>query len=344
MRVLVTGHLGYVGSVLTSVLRNARCDVVGLDCDFYPGCEFGRVRESVPTFDVDLRDVEFADLLSFDAVVHLAALSDDALGELDPVLTREINLEATVRLAECCKAAGVSRFLYASSCAVYGHCGTDAVTERTVPAPLTTYACSKSLAEQALLALADESFHPVLLRMGSAYGISPRLRLDLVVNDLVASAAVNGRMAIRTDGAAWRPLIHVEDLASAYRAILLAPDELVSGEIFNVVHPDGNHRIIDIVDAVTDVIFKATLSSSRDVYDRRSYRVDGSKLRDTFPKLSFHWTLAKGVRQILSAVSTSGLTPGDWRSDRFRRTLRIKAEMESGRLSPELRRTDLVLA
>ena len=339
MRVLVTGHLGYLGSVMTTVLKNARYEVVGLDCDLYRGCDFGRVRDPVPSFELDLRDIEFTDLLSFDAVVHLAALSNDALGEIDPKVVDEINCAATVRLAECCKAANVSRFLFASSCSVYGRGGGELRGEGHFARSLTRYAESKLRGEQELARLADRDFCPIVLRNATVYGVSPRLRLDLVVNDFVGSAVTRGQVAMHTAGTAWRPLIHVEDLARVYAAVLTAPDDAVHNEVFNVVPPDENYHVIDIADAVTDLAPRATRSGNPDVFDERSYRADGSKLQRTLPKLRFRWTLPLGIRQLRNAMVSAGLTPGDWRSDRYRRMLRLSRLRESGEVDPHLRWT-----
>lgn len=344
MRVLVTGHRGYVGSVMTTVLQHARFEVVGLDCDLYRGCDFGRVQDAVPSFDFDVRDVEFADLLSFDAVIHLAALPDDASGELDPRLTDAVNYEATVRLAECCKKAQVSRFIFASSCSVYGRGGNGALDERGSGRGLSRYAASKLRCERELTGLADSAFSPVIMRNAMVYGVSPRLRLDLVVNDFVASAATTGRVMMKTMGGAWRPLVHVEDLARVYATVLMAPDELVHNEIFNVVPGDENYRVIDVADTVTEHIPRSARAAAAGVFDERSYRVDGSKLRRAFPDLRFHWTLPVGIRQLREAMTNAGLTPGDWRSDRHRRVMRLARLLESGELSADLRRPEPVLA
>ncbi len=339
MRVLVTGHRGYIGSVLVTVLRHARYDVVGLDCDFYEGCDFGRVRETIPSYDFDLRDIESADLLSFDAVIHLAALPEDSSGEFDPDIVSAINEEATIRLAECCKEACVSRFLFASACSVYGRGGNEPLHEQCPPAPTTSFAASKLDCERELARLADHTFTPVFLRNAGVYGMSPRLRMDLIVNEFVASAIACGRVVLTSDGRAWRSLIHVEDIARAYAAVLTAPDELVHNKVFNVARTDENHRLIDVADMVTDLVPQCTRSVNQLVFDEPSYRIDGSKLKRTFPKLSFRWTLPIGIRQLRNAMFGSILTPGDLRSDRYRRALRLKTLMEHGDLDAGLRRT-----
>lgn len=339
MRVLVTGHRGYIGSVLASYLRRARYEVVGLDCDLYRGCDFGRMHEAIPSLEIDLRDVEFTDLLPFDAVIHLAALSDDALCKIDPGLTAEINHAATVRLADCCKQANVTRFLFASSCGVYGASDLSECDEQSPARPLTAYARSKLKCERDLAALQSAGFTPVLLRLGTAYGVSPRLRTDTVVNDFVASADTTGRIQMRSDGRAWRPVIHVEDVARTFAEMLQAPDELVRGEVFNVVRSDENYRVIEIADEVLEIYPYGSRGPNRTVTDNRTYRVSGAKLASAFPDLDLRWTLPLGVRQLQRAMVSSGMTPGEWRSDRYRRVLRLQALLEHGLLDSSLRHT-----
>ncbi len=359
MRVLVTGHRGYIGSVMTCILRQARFEVAGLDCDWYHGCDFGRVCETVPGFDTDLREIEFTDLLPFDAVVHLASLPEDAfelghpqsgstpnVARDDHSLIDEINHEATIRLAECAKQAHVSRFLFASSCAVYGRGVARPLDEQAPTNPLTAYASSKLRCEQELARLADRTFTPVFLRHGEVYGVSPRLRMDLTVADLVGSAVTQGRVTMKTGASGWRPVVHVGDLCRAYAAVLIAPDELVRNEVFNVVAPGvaphatgENYRIIDIADMITDVLPMCTRSAAVDTFARQSFRADGSKLLRTFPKLTFRWTLPLGLRQLHTAMLSAGITPGDWRSDRYRRALRLQRLVEAGELNASLRRS-----
>ena len=338
MRVLVTGHRGYIGSVLVSVLQHARHEVVGLDCDWYGECDFGRMRDSIPSFEMDVRDVEFTDLLSFDAVIHLAALPQDSGAQFDPALNEEINFEAAVRLAECCKQANVSRFLFASTCTVYGNRGNEPQNETSSPAPITEYAVAKLRCEQELLRLADEHFAPMMLRNATVYGVSPRLRMDTVVNEFVGSAVAGGRVSVRTEGRAWRPLMHVEDVARAYAAILTAADEVVGGQVFNVAITEENYRVIDIADCVTEFVPDCMRSIRTGVPDQHSYCVDGSKLRRALPHLTWRWTLPQGIRQLRAAMLGAGLTAGEWRSDRYRRVMRLSTMMERGELDAALRR------
>ncbi len=350
MRVLVTGHRGYIGSVMVTVLRHARFEVVGLDCDLYEGCDFGRVRETVPSYSLDLRDVEFTDLLSFDAVVHLASMPDRASPELDSVPVHEINEEATVRLAECCKKASVSRFLFASSCNVYSRDDTKPFDEQGAVNPTAPDAASKLRCERELTRLADHTFNPVLLRNAEVYGVSPRMRTDLTVNELVASAVTAGHAILRSDGRAWRPVVHVEDLARAYAAVLTAADEAVHREVFNIVGhqadetgSDENYRMIDIADMVAELVPHCTRSSRRVVCDEPSYRAVGSRFRRAFPRFSFRWTLPIGIRQLHSAMVSAGMTPGELRSDRYNRAQRVRTLIGRGDVDSTLRRPESAL-
>ncbi len=344
MRVLVTGHRGYIGSVLTGVLRHARYDVSGLDCDLFRGCDFGRVQEAVPSYDIDLRDVEFTDLLSFDAVIHLAALAESSGSDLNPALVEQINYETTMRLAHCCKQAQVSRFIFASSCAAYGRGGGDLLNEKSDTQPVTAYAASKLQCEKELSKMADSTFTPVFLRNATVYGVSPRLRLDLVVNDFVGSGISRGRVIMKTAGRAWRPFVHVEDVARVFAAILSLSDRRVRNEIFNVVQTGENYRVIEVADAVAEEIPHCTRSTTEDVFDPQSYRVDGTKLNDLIPDLKFRWTLSRGIRQLRIAMLAAGITPADWRCDRYRRTPRLQSLMERGQLDKMLRPHQTVAA
>ncbi len=344
MRVLITGHRGYIGSVMSCVLRNARFEVVGLDCDFFRGCDFGRIDESIPSFDCDLREIEYGDLLSFDAVIHLAGLSDDAQGDLDPLLTDQINVEATLRLAQLCKRAGVTRFLFASSCSVYGVGSCELFNEDSVTRPLSNYAASKLACERELARMADRQFSPVFLRNATVYGISPRLRTDLVVNDFVGSTITTGRIKMKSAGQATRPLIHVEDVARTYATVLLADTKTIHSQTFNVARCGENYRIIDVADEVSELTPFGTREAAMEVFDHRSYAVDDTKLRHAFPSLHMRWTLCQGIRQLANAMTSAGMTAGEWRSDRYRRILRLQRLMESGAVDEQLRQRTLTYA
>jgi nucleoside-diphosphate-sugar epimerase len=336
MRVLITGHLGYFGCVLTRVLQRAGHEVVGLDCDLYSGCDAGAV-PSVPSKSIDIRDVEASDLSSVDAVAHLAALPEDFPGSLDPELIEQVNFEGTMRLAACAKRAGVSRYLFASSCAVYGRSG-DVLCEGSAVEPLTAYATAKLRCERELARLADGGFAPVMLRNATLCGMSPRLRLDTVVNDFVASAVTSGRIQMKTAGRAWRPLLHVQDAAHAYAAVLAASAERVHNQVINIVDGRSNHRIIDLADLVCESIPPCTRTPCRNQFDPRSYRVESTKLQRLCPDLQFRWPLQRTIAELASALPAMGLTAGDWRADRFRRVLHLAALVESGRLDDDLRR------
>ncbi|MCO6436336.1 MAG: SDR family oxidoreductase [Phycisphaerae bacterium] len=342
MRVLITGHRGYVGSVLAGYLRSAHFEVVGLDADLYRGADLGRVSVDVPEFVCDFRDVTFADLLSFDAVVHLAALSDDTSGEIDAHLTTTINHAAAVRFALECRRAGVSRFLFASSCSVYGRGGLDLLSEDAPPNPRSAYAASKLACENDLLMLAGGDFCPVALRLATVYGMSPRLRMDTVVNELTGAAVTSGRVNLKSSGTAWRPLVHVEDVARAFAAALLADVHDVRGRVFNVAPQGANHRVMEIADAIVEWVPDCVRGSARQSFDSRSYRVDGSRLLEACPTLKFRWTLPQGIRQLRAAMIGAGLTFADWRSDRFRRAPRLHALQERGKLDGDLRRRNEV--
>lgn len=343
MRVLVTGHRGYVGSVLTCVLRHARFDVVGLDCDYYEGCEFGRVGESVPCFDSDIRDVQLADLLSFDAIVHLAAVPEEVGERVDASVVDEINYQATMRLAERAKHACVGRFVFASSASVYGRGGSRVLDENAPTHAVTRYARAKLRCEKDLLALTDSGFTPVIMRLGEVFGVSPRQRLDLLVNEMAASAMIHSRIAPSAGGAGWRTLIHVEDLCRVIRAALTAPDETVAGQVFNAVNTDLQFRAADLADAVGDMIPGCARPVFTDPYDDRSLRLCGAKLARAFPDFAPRWLLPVGVRQLQHAIGSAGLTPGDFRSDRYRRSARLQSMIDDGRADSALNKLQLAI-
>ena len=339
MKVLVTGHHGYIGSVLVPTLAAAGHEVVGLDAYLYRGCDLFPGPEPRADLTVDVRDVEPSQLEDFDAVVHLAALSNDPLGALDRELTLDVNFRGTVRLARAAREAGVRRFLFASSCAMYGAAVDELVDESAPLRPLTAYAESKVRAEEALIDLADDDFSPVILRNATAYGVSPRLRLDLVLNNLVGWASTTGRVRILSDGTPWRPVVHVEDIARALLPTLSAPHDLVSGEAFNVGADAENYQVRDLAEIVAETVPRSVIeyAGSGDP-DPRSYRVDFRKLRRAFPELRLEWTARAGAAELHDAYRDAGLGADAFDGDRYIRLKRLQLLLARGELRPDLRR------
>ena len=343
MRVLVTGHDGYIGSVLTPMLEAAGHEVVGLDAFLYEDGVFGPQRPGIRAVRKDIRDVVSDDISGCDAVVHLAAISNDPVGDLDPDVTYAVNHRATVHLAEAAKQAGVTRFAFSSSCSLYGAASNaGALTEEASFNPVTPYGESKVLAEQDLNDLADHQFSPVYLRNATAYGVSPRLRTDIVVNDLVGHALTNGTVLIKSDGTPWRPLVHVEDIARAFVAVLDAPRDAVHNQAFNVGRTSENYRISDVANLVVEAI-----PTSEIIYaqgggpDTRSYRVDFSKITSHVPGFQPAWTVADGVRELADAYVREDLTTEQFAGSLYTRIGTIKRLHAAGLLSADLRRVDL---
>jgi nucleoside-diphosphate-sugar epimerase len=341
MKVLVAGDRGYIGAVLAPFLRAAGHQVDGYDLGLYEGCDMGPALP--PGSDrarMDMRDATAADLSGYDAVVCLAALSNDPLGDLNPDVTYSVNLDGTLRLARAAKAAGVPRFLFSSSCSLYGAAGSTAVAEDADLYPVTPYGESKVLAERELSMLASDNFSPVYLRNATAYGASTRLRLDIVVNNLTAIALTTGQVRLESDGTPWRPLVHIEDISRAFLAVLEADRSLIHDQAFNVGRPEDNVQIRNVAEMVRDAVPASSLTFADGAGpDMRNYRVDFSKLESTFPDLKLQWTVRDGIEELVSAYMTHSLTYGDFTSARYVRLRRIRELLDACAVDENLRRT-----
>jgi nucleoside-diphosphate-sugar epimerase len=340
MRILVAGDRGYIGAVMVPFLRAAGHDVGGLDLGLYEGCDLtGLPAEPGRRLARDIRDAGPGELAGYDAVVCLAALSNDPLGDLNRETTYSVNLDGTLNLARAAKRAGVPRFLFASSCSLYGAAGSAAVAEDAELFPVTPYGETKVAAERELARMADDQFSPTYLRNATAYGASPRLRLDIVVNNLTAVALTTGKVHLQSDGSPWRPLVHVEDISRAFLAALEAPRELVHNEAFNVGRSQDNVQIWEIAELVREAVPGSALSFADGAgRDLRNYRVDFAKLDATFPDLKLDWTVRAGVGELAAAYAVAGLTYADFASSRFVRLRRIRELLGAGLVDGLMRR------
>jgi nucleoside-diphosphate-sugar epimerase len=341
MRVLLTGHRGYIGSVMTPMLLAAGHEVLGIDADLYRRCVFAAAGAptEVPSIIKDMRDVDLCDLEGVDAVVHLAALSNDPLSDLSPELTYAINYRASVRLAQLAKQAGVGRFVFASSCSNYGKTEGDAlIDEDGKLAPVSAYGESKVLAEHDLASLCDDEFCVVVLRPATAYGVSPKHRFDIVLNNLVAWGMTKKVILLKSDGTPIRPIVHIEDISRAFIAVLEAPSELVRGQALNVGQTAHNYTVREIAEIVSQVVPGCSIELSPDAGpDPRSYRVSFEKIARALPAFKPQWDARKGAEQLYDAYRRSDLTLEQFEGPRYQRIAHIRMLLADGRLDADLR-------
>ncbi len=340
MKILVTGHTGYIGTILTQMLLQAGHQVVGVDTELFAGCTFGTDTSSdIVTVNSDIRDLTVAQLRTVDAIVHLAGICNDPLGDLFPETTMDVNDTATIRLAELAREAGVERFVFSSTCSVYGAAEQDWVDETSKTNPVTPYAVSKYRAERGLLALANDRFSPVLLRSATAYGFSPRIRFDLVLNNLMAHAVTTGRVFLKSDGTAWRPLVHIADISRAFLAAVEAPREAVHCETFNVGTTAENYRVRSIAEIVRNTVEGAAIAyADGAATDKRSYRVSFRKIESRLPNFKPQWTAMAGALELHACYAKFGLALEDFEGARYQRLAHLKSLLAAGILDQSLRK------
>lgn len=338
MRILVTGHKGYIGTVMVPMLLSAGHEVVGLDSELFRECTFRPGIHDIDELRLDLRDVQASHLDGFDAIIHLGALSNDPLGDLKPDITYDINHAASVRLAHLAKDVRVARFLYSSSCSSYGQAGDALIDETAELRPITAYAISKVRVEQDVATLADDRFSPTFLRNATAYGVSPRLRFDLVLNNLVAWAYAQGRVHIKSDGTPWRPIVHIEDISRAFLAVLAAPRDVVHNQAFNVGQTEENYRVRELATIVQDVVPGSRIEYAKDGGpDPRCYRVDFGKIHRALPEFKPQWNARRGAEELYAAYRVAGLVIDDCEGPRFKRIDHLKQLLANHRVDATLR-------
>ena len=338
MKVLVTGHRGYIGTVLLPMLLEAGHEITGLDSGYFDDCLYTDRDIDVPYIKKDIRDVELADVEGMDAIIHLAGLSNDPMGDFNPEITYDINHRATVKFAKLAKQAGVRRFLFSSSCSTYGSAGQDFIDETATFNPQTPYGESKVFSERDLKELADETFSPVFLRNATAYGMSPRIRFDLVLNNLVAWAVTTQKIFLKSDGQAWRPIVHIADISSAFIALLEAPLDLIHCKAYNVGQTSENYRVREIATIVGEVVPNCEVAFADGAgADSRNYRVNCDLIQKEIPGFKPVWTARKAAEEIYEAILATGLKLEEFEGEKFIRLARLKKHIADGMMDSELR-------